>query len=137
MEVKYINRYNEESIFSLLPDGNIIWSGSFEWCRFGWPNVYDDAYTQYQKDGGIEDIGRFKELVHEWDTQTNTYTELAQKYMPLIYSDKTKIDMVDPSGGPYLTKGTDMGMFDKKFSGKLISHFIRKPEGYEIVIDNV
>ena len=34
----------------------------------------------------------------------------------------------------YLTQGTDMGIFDKKLSGKIISHFIRKSEGYEIVI---
>lgn len=136
MEVKYTNRYNEEYTFSLLPDGNIMWTGPFEYLRCGCPNVYDKAYEQYQADGGIEDIGRFKELVHEWDTKTYTYTELAKKYMPLIYSDTSKIDMIDPSGGPYLTQGTDMGIFDKKFSGKIISHFISKPEGYVIVISN-
>ena len=134
MEVKYTNRYNEEYTFSLLPDGNIMWTGPFEYLRCGWPNVYDKAYEQYQADGGIEDIGRFKELVCEYDLKTYTYTELAKKYMPLIYSDTSKIDMIDPSGGPYLTQGTDMGIFDKKLSGKIISHFIRKSEGYEIVM---
>jgi len=137
MEIKYTNRYNDKYKFSLLPNGNIMWTGPFEYLRCGWPNVYDKAYEQYQADGGTEDISRFEELVHEYNPTTYIYTELAKKYAPLIYSDTSKIDMVDPSGGPYLTRGTDMGMFDKKLSGKIINHFIRKPEGYEIVIDNM
>lgn len=134
MEIKYTNRYNDKYKFLLLPNGNIMWTGPFEYLRCGWPNVYDKAYEQYQADGGTEDIGRFKELVHEYDSKTYIYTELAKKYAPLVYSDTSKIDMVDPSGGPYLARGTDMGVFNKEFSGKIIDYFIGKPEGYEIVI---
>lgn len=48
------------------------------------------------------------------------------------------ITMVDPSGGPYITRGLDMGEFSKGFSGMKVNKLI--PYGdinqgyYEIVI---
>ena len=131
--VKYTNRYNDEYQFSLMPNGNILWTGKFEWCRSGWPNVYDDAYQRYQEDGGTESMETFKQKVHEWDELACGWTEFAQKYMQYIYSDKTKIDMVDPSGGPYISSGYDMGHFSKSFEGKIVDHFIRNEDGYEII----
>ncbi len=31
-------------------------------------------------------------------------------------------DMVDPSGGPYITEGTNMGRFHKNWEGKLVDY---------------
>ena len=41
------------------------------------------------------------------------------------------ITMVDPSGGPYITIGTDMKLFGHK--GK-VNGFIKNDTGYEIVV---
>ncbi len=53
---KYRNRYGDEYKFELMPNGNIMWTGKFEWCRWGMPNVYDKAYVKYQEDGGTESL---------------------------------------------------------------------------------
>jgi hypothetical protein len=42
--------------------------------------------------------------------------------------------MIDPSGGPYMHSGHDMGMIDKSFKGMVIEEFKSVPEGYLIKI---
>ena len=42
--------------------------------------------------------------------------------------------MIDPSGGPYLHSGHDMGVFDESFKGMIIQEFKSTPEGYLIII---
>ena len=110
----YTNRYGDQYKFELMPNGNIMWTGKFEWCRWGMPNVYDKAYAKYQEDGGKESLEVFKQKVHEWDDLAVGWTEFAQKYGQYVYSDKDTIDMVDPSGGPYLSRGMNL----KEFFGK-------------------
>lgn len=129
----YKNRYGDEYEFSLMPNGNIMWTGKFEWCRSSWPNVYDKAYAKYQEDGGTESLEAFIKLVHEWDEENSTYTETAKKYGQYVYSDLDTIDMVDPSGGPYIARGNNMESFSKEFAGKIVHSFNRLEEGYEIV----
>jgi hypothetical protein len=132
----YINRYGDAHHFDTMPNGNIKWTGNFEWHRCSWPNVYDKAYAQYVADGGTESELVFKTLVHEWDNEAVSYTELAKKYMHLVYSDTESIDMVDPSGGPYIATGMDMGQFNEAFKGKKVTGFVplKSESGYEIVI---
>ena len=110
-----------------------MWTGKFEWCRWGMPNVYDKAYAKYQEDGGTESLSVFLQKVHEWDDLAVGWTEFAQKYGQYVYSDKDTIDMVDPSGGPYITRGNNMESFSKEFAGKIVHSFKRHEEGYEIV----
>lgn len=129
----YTNRYGDQYKFELMPNGNIMWTGKFEWVRCSWPNVYDIAYAKYQEDGGAESLETFIKLVHEWDDVNGTYTETAKKYGQLVYSDKDTIDMVDPSGGPYITRGNNMESFSPEFVGKIVHSFKRREEGYEIV----
>ena len=132
----YINRYSDTYQFEMMPNGNIKWTGNFEWCRCGYPNVYDKAYAQYVADGGTDSELIFKTRVHEWDDQASTWTEFAKKYMHLVYSDTQSIDMVDPSGGPYIAVGTDMGCFNEAFKGKQVTGFVplQDEAGYEIVV---
>jgi hypothetical protein len=126
--IKYSNRYNSVYTLTKTQGGNILWEGDFEWCRYGNPNVYDDAYNQYIEDGGKLNFEDFKTEAHAvvTDVEGNyiSMSETSQKYAKLIYSDKTKIDMVDASGGPYLYSGYDMGMFDESFKGMIIENFI-------------
>ena len=131
----YTNRYGEDYHFELQPNGNIKWTGNFEWHRCGYPNVYDTAYAQYVADGGTDSELVFKTRVHEWDNEASTWTEFAKKYMHLVYSDTESIDMVDPSGGPYIAAGNDMGYFSEAFKGKTVTKMIplQGESGYEIV----
>ena len=129
-EISYKNRYNDVFTFTLQKNGNILWEGNFEHCRFGWPNVYKDAYQQYRKDGGQMHIDEFKEAVHEYNNETFEYTPLAKQYGPLVYSDTKNINMVDPSGGPYISSGMDMGMFEDEFKGRIVSSFVPVETGY-------
>ena len=136
-KIKYTNRYNDVFTFSKTEDGNILFEGEFKWMRCGWPNVYDAAYNAYCTDTDTDStmtMGEFKTAVHEYDKETYESTPLSKKYQGLVYSDTTKIDMIDPSGGPYLHSGHDMGYFDKSFKGMIIEHFKSTPEGYLIII---
>ena len=45
-----------------------------------------------------------------------------------------KIEMVDPSGGPYLQSGQDAGLISSQFKGKLIKEFKKSGIGYEIIL---
>ena len=33
--MEYTNRYGDIYTFTKQEDGNVLWEGSFEWCRFG------------------------------------------------------------------------------------------------------
>ena len=138
-KVKYTNRYNDVFTFSKTEDGNILFEGQFKWMRCGWPNVYDDAYKTYCADTDTDEqmtLGEFKKAVHEYHPETFEATPLNKKYAKLVYSNTKAIDMIDPSGGPYMHSGHDMGMFDDSFKGMIIQEFKSVPEGYLIVIEN-
>ena len=133
--VKWINRYGDEFTFTQQEDGNILWEGKFEYCRFGFPNVYEDAYEKYRKDGGKQKMDEFKVEVHRSIYENDNYVgpcPISKKYSKLVYSDKDTINMVDPSGGPYLSSGMDMKYINSKFSGLEISSFVCTKQGYII-----
>ena len=140
-KVKYTNRYNDVFTFSKTDDGNILFEGEFKWMRCGWPNVYGDAYRAYIEDNspyGVMEFEAFKEAVHDYQYEdgfsSGKYTMEDRKYAKLVYSDTTKIDMIDPSGGPYMHSGHDMGMFDESFKGMVVDYFESDPKGYLIKI---
>lgn len=131
---KYINRYNEEYTFTLQEDGNILWEGPFEYCRIGHPNDYTEAYYAYTSDGGELGLEEFKKEVHHFIyddiyDQTDIYvrpSEICSIYGHLVRTMEDVINMVDPSGGPYLSTG--MGLM-----GRIIVQFIPTGSGYLIV----
>ena len=136
-KIEYTNRYNDVFTFSKTEDGNILFEGEFKWMRCGWPNVYDKAYDAYCADVDTDErmtLGEFKTAVHEYDKETFKSTPLAKKYQGLVYSDTNKIDMIDPSGGPYMHSSYDMGMFDESFKGMIVEEFKSSPEGYLIIV---
>ena len=139
--IKYKNRYNDVFTFTEDVNGDVLWEGNFEWCRSGYPNVYGDAYRAYIEDNspyGVMEFEAFKEAVHDYQYEdgfsSGKYTMEDRKYAKLVYSDTTKIDMIDPSGGPYMHSGHDMGMFDESFKGMVVDYFESDPKGYLIKI---
>ena len=136
-QVTYKNRYSDVFTFTPIEDGNILMEGKFEWMRCGWPNVYTESYDAYCADTDTDErmtMGEFKTAVHDYDRETFKPTPLAAKHAPLIYSNKDVIDMIDPSGGPYLSAGQDMGGFSRSFNKMIIEEFKSVPEGYLIII---
>jgi len=84
----YHNRYRDNITFEHIGDEVIMKGGS--WFRYGLSNDY--------------------KLVHEYDDEAKSYTELAKKYQSLVFS-SDKISMVDPSGGPYISLGNNLKEF--------------------------
>ena len=137
MEVKnntknktFTNRYGEKFIFILNEDGNIQWSGDFKYCRIGVPNDYTKAYKAYLNIGGEMNLNEFKEEVHRQIYDENNKwvgpCDIARVYGPMVKSNTDVIDMVDPSGGPYLTAGMEV-------MGRVIKEFKPNKEGYLII----
>jgi hypothetical protein len=128
---KMTNRYGDEFTFTLLEDGNIQWEGKFEYTRFGYPNDYTDAYRAYTINGGLMELKEFKEEVHRHIYDENDRwvgpCDIARVYGPMVKS-KDAIDMVDPSGGPYLTEGMEL-------LGKTIKEFKSNKNGYLIITE--
>lgn len=130
---KYKNRHGDEFTFTLLEDGNIQWEGEFQYSRFGMPNDYTQAFFQYLRDtNNSTTLEKFKELVHEsmYD-ENDRYLgpgSVAEKYQHLITTRTDTINMVDPSGGPYLESGME-------FMGKTIKEFKPNETGYLIITE--
>lgn len=131
----YKNRYKDEIIFVEISENKIQMTGyNNEWCRFGWENDYTDAYKKY-----IETCNSFQEPNMNFlidDSSTNCVRPLnndefieALKFNEQFYifykfvkSDKSKYYMVDPSGGPYITIGSDLQMFFKDGKKRIVQH---------------
>ncbi len=135
--VQYKNRYGDIFTFTKTEDGNIMWQGNFEYVRYTYPNIYDDAYQAYIDDGNPEGdmtFEEFQDTIHAYDYKTDQYAIKNRKYAELVFSDQSRIVMVDPSGGPFLMVGMGMGMFDNSFEGLIIKELNQVPEGYLIVV---
>lgn len=133
--MEYKNRYNDVYSFTKDEENNVLWEGNFRWCRMAYPNDYGLAYEQYVKDEpnpiSFED---FQVEVHKYDEITYESMPLSKKYQYLVKSDMTKIHMVDPSGGPYLTEGMHLGRhLGEDFQNLIIDNFEPIETGYKII----
>ena len=127
----YTNRYNDVYTFTQDQEGNILWGGSFEWCRFSMPNDYSRAYAEYLRDGGDIELKEFKIEVHKYDDNKREYI-LGDKYIRMVDSLKDKICMVDPSGGPHISVGMSLTSFG--FKDCIVKDFERIETGYKIIV---
>ncbi len=133
MKTTYYNRYGDNIIFNTVDENEIHMSGyNPEWLRIGYENDYSKAYDAYRHHCNeltepdnlllVEDVSanklremtlhEFKEALHsENPGNRNPFSE----YRKLVHS-TDKIHMVDPSGGPYIAKNTNLGLYfnDKK-----------------------
>lgn len=140
--IKISNRYDDIFTFTKDDEGNILWEGVFTYCRIGYPNDYSQAYAEYLKIEGNPphdrtlSLEQFKVEVHNqiYDSEGRWVSPVpvAEKYAPLVGSIRDKIDMVDPSGGPYIKSGMDMEKFSKEFKGMIVEEFQKIPTGYKI-----
>ena len=133
--MEYKNRYGDVFTFTKDDDYNILWEGNFEFCRIGMPNDYQNAHNAYLKDNegkqSLMTLAQFKDVVHHYDDETLSYDY--PKYVKMIDCLRDEIDMVDPSGGPYLTRGMSMDSFG--FEGYKIEDFQKIDTGYKIITE--
>jgi hypothetical protein len=127
----YKNRYDDVFTFTKDDNGDILWEGNFQYSRFGMPNDYTKAFNAFVADGGKFSFNEFKKAVHEWDDETNDYQY--PKYVRMVESLPNEIDMVDPSGGPYITSGMSLDSFG--FKGYVVKDFKKINTGYKIITE--
>ncbi len=127
---EYTNRYGDKFTFELNERGNIDWKGNFEYCRYGFPNDYSKAWEVFKEEYGGLDYEEFVGAIHTYDEETNSY--VFADLLPLVESKKNVINMVDPSGGPFIKEGMDMKLFGLK---GIVKEFISNKDGYEIVVE--
>lgn len=134
---EYKNRYSDVFTFTEDDDHNILWEGNFEYCRIGMPNDYTKAYKEYLDDNSYSDhcmtLKQFKEEVHKYDDETHQYTY--DKYNRMVESLKDEIDMVDPSGGPYISRGMSLESFG--FKNYIVKDFKWVGTGYKIITEKL
>ena len=78
----------------------------------------------------VEFINRYEDVIIFEEVSGNikmTFTEDSGLYIRYGWktdSDKENgvYDMIDGSGGPYITEGTNMGLFSKSWEGKLVDY---------------
>jgi len=124
----YTNRYGDIYTFTPTSDGNIFWSGSFSYARFACPNDYSVAYKTYLEQGGAMSLEEFKKKVHEYNHETQDW--VMKDFIKLVTSDTTKLDMVDPSGGPYICTGME-------WMGKIVTGLEPKDGGYVLLMKDI
>jgi hypothetical protein len=112
MQVTYYNRYNDKIIFEQVDDATVIMSGhNPEWLRYGFPNDYIKAYGAYCydiKNSSQITFNEFKKAVHDY---RENWTNPLEQYRSLVTSRIDIIDMIDPSGGPYISVDMDLESF--------------------------
>ena len=130
---QYKNRYGDVFTFTKDENHDILWEGNFEWCRYGMPNDYTEAYKTYCEDmGNLLTMEEFETAVHKYDDIKQKYV-LGDKYIRLVGSLKNEIDMVDPSGGCYLARGMKLDFLG--FKDYIIKDFKKIDTGYKIIIE--
>lgn len=131
---EYKNRYGDVFTFTREDHSqDILWEGNFEFCRFGMPNDYTRAYEAYLKDNegkqSLMTLTQFKSAVHNYDDETLKYDY--PEYIQMIDCLRDEIEMVDPSGGPYLSRGMSLDILG--FEGYVIKDFEKIDTGYKII----
>jgi len=129
----YRNRYNDIFTFTKDNNGDILWEGNFEYCRFGMPNDYTRVYEIYCSEVQTPmSLEAFKEAVHEYDSDIKEY-KLGYRYVSMVDSLTDEIDMVDPSGGPYITRGMSLSSFG--FKDYIVKDFKKIDTGFKIITE--
>ena len=130
---EYKNRYGDVFTFTENVDHDVLWEGNFEYCRIGMPNDYTRAYEAYLKDNennqSLMTLAQFKSAVHHYDDETLAYDY--PEYIMMVDCLRDEIDMVDPSGGPYITRGMSLGSFG--FKDSMVEDFEKIDTGYKII----
>lgn len=145
----YKNRYKDEIIFTETSDTEIEMSGfNPEWCRYGYENDYTDAYNKYLDFCKTLEEPDLNYLIDDPSSnQVRSMTEIEfiealknneqyYNFYKLVKSDKSKYYMVDPSGGPYISLGFNLGIFFKDGKKRIVKNIEPKSEKIIFTVSN-
>ncbi len=111
--VAVFNRYGEEVLF-VRSGSKIMMSFPGKIYRSGLKNDYSIAFEEFKKSEGYAGQSL------EWfEDVALVDLELWNKYFTFIVSTK-EISFIDPSGGPFVSLGTDLGDIHGKMSGLVV-----------------
>lgn len=126
MTATYINRYGDEIIFDQVSEKEIHVTGFYPLAlRCGFENSYVKAYEMYMKDVNnltepdmdlLIDDPSINSVRHCTFEEFSTFIVESYKdrinplkrYHKYTTPDQSKITMVDPAGGPYMSVGTNL-----------------------------
>lgn len=128
MKTTYTNRYGDNIVFEQTEPNKIEMSGYDPHIRVGYENNYTEAYEVYRDfcmtldepdmDFLVDDANAnkvrpftFKEFVDDIQEAYSTKTHPLYHFLQHVKSDRDCINMVDPSGGPYITLGMNIGRY--------------------------
>lgn len=130
MKTTYYNRYGDNIIFEELNNTTVEMSGyNPEWLRVGFANDYTDAYELYLNQCRFLEEPDFDYLVEDvknHECRPMSYQEFIYEvennkqylhYSKLVKADHNVYRMVDPSGGPYIAVGMNLGHY---FNDKVV-----------------
>lgn len=110
MKKEYINRYGDHIWFEKIDEHTVEMTGYAEhWLRIGYANDWSEAYEVYCI--GNENPMNFVDFVHEMETNYSVNEHPLRFYRKYCKTDLENLNMVDPSGGPYIALGTDIGRY--------------------------
>lgn len=137
MKIEYSNRYNDVYVFKVDKRNNISVTGPFRWMRMGWPNNYTTAYQSYLEDTkkDVLTLEEFIKEIHSYDKDTFESSTIGKLYSRLVTSDMTRIDMIDPSGGPYLCVGMYLSLLGEEFSHLKIKEIKSLKSGFKLITE--
>ena len=127
MKATYNNRYGDTIVFQEASSDEVHMTGH-AYMRIGWDNIYTKAYDAYMADVAKLDEPDFDLLIEDPSqniTRHCTFEEFKKwihgyypdrinplsRYQKLVETDYATINMVDPSGGPYLKVGYDLSAY--------------------------
>ena len=125
---RYTNRYGKVHQFTLQEDGSILWEGDFDYGRVGIHNDYTEAYEAYKTQGGTEPIEKLEEIIYDYNHETGKYKNDFPEVRALVKPDPSRISMVDPSGGPYISTG-------REWMGKIVKEIVAHGNGYKLIVE--
>ena len=110
MVTTYHNRYGDEIKFERVDDNTVEMTG-YTYYRAGWSNDYSKAYEAYvNENSNTIPLEELQKRVHDYPTEENPTPNPLKQYQGLIFS-LEEYDMVDPSGGPYLSLGMNLSRY--------------------------
>lgn len=144
--ISYENRYGDKILFTELPKNKVKMSGYSQWYRYGWCNDYTEAYQVYTSQCNtltepdylylVEDINENKlrqrtypEFVYEVENN-----EMFSSYLRLAKTDISRISMFDPSGGPYIHLGTNVGRYFDDGIDRIVEEIILLEDSVEFIV---
>lgn len=116
------NRYGEEVLF-VRSGSKIMMSFPGKIYRSGLKNDYSIAFEEFKKS---EDYAG--QSLDWFSTQVMTETVFWMDYSKYLVSTK-EVSFIDPSGGPFVSLGTDLGDIHGKMSGLVVESITTDRKG--------